>query len=110
MKLVYNRTNNAVVYNEDGQMVAAGEFAYVDEVENNEIGEALADGRLVEKPVPEKMPENVSDSAAGALKAAIADQHPEPPEADAKDDTDADKPPVRNTGRSRNTATKSKEA
>lgn len=109
MKLVYNRTNNAVVYSESGQMVAPGEFAYVDDDAHRKIGEALADGRLVDKPIPNTMPANVSDAAADALRAAIADKTPEPAPAAAEADADKGSRPVRNTGQSRST-TKKKEA
>lgn len=109
MKLVYNRTNNAVVYSEAGQMVAPGEFAYVDDEAHRKIGEALADGRLVEKPVPATMPTNVSDSAAEALRAAIADRTPAVAPKPENDDESKAKRPVRDTGQSR-TTTKKKEA
>ncbi|UVF61451.1 hypothetical protein SEA_DALANDE_38 [Gordonia phage DalanDe] len=102
MKLVFNRSQNTVVYG-DGLMVTPGEFAYVDDEKYRGVDEAIADGSLIEKDIPAEMPKNVSESAAHALKAAIEDQ----PKAEAVEVADAEEDkadrPVRNTGRSRNT-------
>lgn len=98
MKLVFNpSTQNSVVYNDEGQMVAPGEWAYLDD-EDREIQKLISDGSLVEVPVPDSMPGDVAPGAADALQAAI-DDRPEPKPEDPEKTEDGDPQSVRNTGR-----------
>ena len=108
MKLVFNRSQNTIVYGE-GLMVVAGDWAYVDE-NDNAINKALGDGRLIVKDIPDSMPSNVSDDAATALKAAIDDRKSEAVEIMQADEEDTDDRPVRNTGRSRTKSNSTKGA
>ncbi|AZS07898.1 hypothetical protein SEA_KABOCHA_45 [Gordonia phage Kabocha] len=109
MKLVFNpSTQNSVVYNDEGQMVAPGEWAYLDD-EVREIQKLISDGTLVEVPVPDTMPGHVAPGAAQALQAAIDDQ-PKAVEDVAEKREDDDPQPVRNTGRRTPKAQNKKEA
>ncbi|AKL88309.1 hypothetical protein BH789_gp028 [Gordonia phage GMA6] len=109
MKLVFNPSQtDSVVYSDDGLMVAPGEWAYLDDDTYRRIDNLLNTRKLVEVEVPATMPSNIAPGAAAAMKRAIEDrQAPNVAESTDEDDTPS---PVRNTGRSRNTTTKKKEA
>ena len=109
MKLVFNRSQNTVVYG-DGLMVVPGGWSYVDDEKYPGVGKALDAGHLIEKDVPSSLPANVSDDAAGALKAAIEDQAVEAAEDVPDKQPDKEDRSVRNTGRSRTKTSNTKGA
>lgn len=100
MKLVFNRSDNTVVYG-DGLHVPPRDFGYVDDEKYRGVDEAISAGTLIEKDVPDSVPANVSPVAAEAIKLAVADKQAAQPEVADKADEDSDEAPVRNTGRSR---------
>lgn len=111
MKLVYNPGNDSVVYGTDGQMVAPGEWAYLED--DRTVRKAIEESRLIEKEIPQTMPEgDINPKAYAALKAAVDDQ----PKVETAPETVAGDPPqteqstpVRNTG-NRRTTNKNREA
>lgn len=107
MQLVFNPSQtDSVVYSDEGQMVAPGEWAYLDDDANPRVTALLNSGKLVRVDVPASMPSSVAPGAAEALAQAIDDR----PVLPAEDAEEPSKPQVRNTGRSKRTSTQNKEA
>lgn len=114
MKLVFNPSlTDSVVYGDEGQMVAPGEWAYLDDDTYPNVTKFLNTGKLVRVEIPKSMPSSVAPGAAEALKQAVEDRDSKVPDdaplEDADDETEPQKPSVRNTGRKR-TNTQNKEA
>ena len=75
MRLVFNPSrDNAVVYGKAGQMVAPGEWAYVDDGAYPKVQKFLNDRLLVDVAIPDKVPSNVTPGAAEAIRQAVADR------------------------------------
>lgn len=111
MQLVFNPSQtDSVVYSDDGLMVAPGEWAYLDDDAHPKVRQFLNSRKLIEVEVPDQVPSDVAPGAAAALKEAVADKQKDipqdAPEVAEKDDPEAEKEPVRNTGRRKTTQTK----